>query len=151
MEDAGVNHSLDRPELADVGRLARRLVRRTVAAARADEGSVGKLLAAHLGAHGTALPVATGSWPGYDQVNVQTGLDAWLAEPGRTYELVGLTEYRHQDFGLADVGGPFQGLGRPPVGGPIQRNFNASKTGGRGVIGEYLGTFRRRAGSGARL
>jgi hypothetical protein len=103
VEDAGVNQSLDRPELADIGRLARRLVRRTVAAARADEGSVGKLLAAHLGAHGTTLPVATASWPGYDQVNVQTAVDMWLAEPGRTSQLVGLTDYRHSDFGLADL------------------------------------------------
>ena len=34
-----------RPELADVGRLARRLVRRTVSAARAEESSIGHLLA----------------------------------------------------------------------------------------------------------
>ncbi len=106
--------SPDRPELADVGRLARRLVRRTLAAARADEGSLGKLLAAHLGAQGTTLPVARGSWPAYDQVNVQTAIDIWLAEPGRTHELVGLTEYRHRDFGLADLlqtGGWGHGIG----------------------------------------
>jgi ATPase family associated with various cellular activities (AAA) len=101
--DAGVNPSLDRPELADVGRLARRLVRRTIAAARAEESSVGKLLTAHLGAQGTTLPVATGFWPGYDQVNVQTAVDIWLAEPGRAHQLVGLTDYRHSDFGLADL------------------------------------------------
>jgi len=101
--DAEVNRSLDRPELADVGRLGRRLVRRTIAAARADESSVGKLLAAHLGQQGTTLPVASGSWPGYDQVNVQTALDIWLAEPGRAHQLVGLTDYRHSDFGLADL------------------------------------------------
>ena len=103
VEDAGVNLSPDRPELADVGRLARRLVRRTIAAARADESSVGKLLAAHLGERGSTLPVATGFWPGYDQVNVQTAVDVWLAEPGRAHQLVGLTDYRHSDFGLADL------------------------------------------------
>ena len=114
MEDAGPSLSLDRPELADIGRLTRRLVRRTIAAARADEGSVGKLLAAHLGAQGTTLPVATGSWPGYDQVNVQTAVDIWLAEPGRTHQLVGLTDYRHSEFGLADLlqgGGWGHGIG----------------------------------------
>jgi hypothetical protein len=114
VEDAGVNLSPDRPELADVGRLARRLVRRTIAAARADEGSLGKLLTAHLGAQGTTLPVARRSWPAYDQVNVQTAIDIWLAEPGRTHELVGLTEYRHRDFGLADLlqtGGWGPGIG----------------------------------------
>jgi hypothetical protein len=93
----------ERPELADIGRLARRLVRRTVAAARAEEGSVGRVLADHLGAEAPTLPVARSSWPAYDQVNVQAGVDAWLAEAGRRHKLVGLTDYRHQDFGLADL------------------------------------------------
>ncbi len=92
-----------RPELADVGRLAKRLMQRTVAAARAEEGSVGRILADHLGGQAAELPVARGTWAAYDRVNVQTGLDAWLAEPGRTHQLVGLTQYRHRDFGLADL------------------------------------------------
>ncbi len=91
------------PELADIGRLARRLMQRTVAAARAGEESVGRLLTDHLGAQAAELPVAKGSWPGYDQVNVQTAVDAWLGEPGRQHQLVGLTEFRHRDFGLADL------------------------------------------------
>jgi hypothetical protein len=98
-----------RPELADIGRLARRVMQRTVAAARADEESVARLLAGHLNSDATP-PVARGSWPAYDQVNVQTGLDAWLAAPGRTHQLVGLTRYRHRDFGLADL---LQGSGQP--------------------------------------
>lgn len=85
-------------------------MRRTVAVARAEEQSVGRLLTEHLGPQASALPVATGSWPSYDQVNVQTGLDAWLAEPGRTHELFGLTQYRHRDFGLADL---LQGATQP--------------------------------------
>ena len=93
-----------RPELADVGRLARRLMNRTVAAARADEAeSVASVLGAHLGAGRAGLPVAKASWPGYDRVNVQTGLEAWLAEPGRSHELTGLTEFRDRDFGFADL------------------------------------------------
>ena len=99
-----------RPELADIGRLARRVVKRTVAAARADDESVGRLLADHLGTSDTNPPVAKGSWPAYDQVNVQTGLEAWLAEPGRTHELVGLARFRHSDINLADL---LQGGGRP--------------------------------------
>ena len=97
-----------RPELADIGRLARRFMARTVAAARAEEESVGRLLAEHLGVQAAAMPLARGSWPHYDQVNVQTGLDAWLAEPGRSHQLVGLTRYRHRDFGLADLMQPGQ-------------------------------------------
>jgi hypothetical protein len=116
-----------RPELADVGRLARRLVQRTVAAARADEGSVGQLLAAHLGPQAAALPVAKASWPAYDQVNVQTGLDAWLAEPGRTHELVGLTQYRHYDFGLADL---LDGGRHNPGIGSVETEAQAAGPGG---------------------
>ncbi len=76
---------------------------RTVAAARADEASVTRLLAEHLGSEAAELPVASGSWPSYDRVNVQTGLEAWLAEASRAHRLVGLTQYRHSDLGLADL------------------------------------------------
>jgi hypothetical protein len=92
-----------RPELSDIGRLGRRLVGRAVALARAEDASVLRLLADHLGPDPATLPVATGSWLPYDQVNVQTGVDAWLAEPGRTHQLVGLTQFRHRDFGLAEL------------------------------------------------
>jgi hypothetical protein len=91
------------PELADVGRLARRLVRRAVTAARAEDAPARKLLRAHLGAGADGLPVVSGTWPGYDHVNVQAGLDAWLAAGGRRHELAGLTGFRHQIFGLGDL------------------------------------------------
>jgi ATPase family associated with various cellular activities (AAA) len=93
----------DRPELADVGRLARRLVRQVVHAARADEASIQRLLTDHLGEQTATLPVASGAWQRYDHVNVQAGLDAWLAGPGREHELAGITGFRHQMFGLADL------------------------------------------------
>lgn len=93
-----------RPEFADVGRLARRMLTKTVAAARADDKSVRRLLSEHLGASALGdLPVAKGSWPAYDRVNVQTALDAWLAVAGREHRLVGVTQYRHRDFGLPDL------------------------------------------------
>jgi hypothetical protein len=91
------------PELADIGRLARRLVHRAVAEARAEEGSVSRLLRDHLGAGSAGFPVVVGAWPAYDQVNVQAGLDAWLSQPDRAHEVVGLTGFRHTDFGLADL------------------------------------------------
>jgi hypothetical protein len=102
------------PELADVGRLARRLLHRAVAAARAEDAPTQRLLRGHLGPGTATLPVVGGSWPGYDHVNVQAGLDAWLAGGGRPYELVGLTGFRHSMFGLADLmqsGGEATGLG----------------------------------------
>src|SRR6266496_1390921 len=93
----------DRPELADVGRLARRLVRQAVHIARAEEASIRRLLADHLGGQVGTLPVASRSWPRYDHVNVQAGLDAWLAEPGREHKVAGLTGFHHRVFGLADL------------------------------------------------
>jgi hypothetical protein len=86
-----------------------------VAAARAEDAPAQRLLRAHLGPAAASLPVVGGSWPGYDHVNVQAGLDAWLAgSGGRPYELVGLTGFRHRMFGLADLmqsGGEATGMG----------------------------------------
>ena len=94
------------PQLADIRRLTRRVVRQVVTAARADERSPQHLLAGHLGPEAAALPVARATWRGYDQVNVQAGLDAWLAEPGRRHEIVGLTGARYHGIGLADLSQP---------------------------------------------
>jgi cell division protease FtsH len=91
------------PELADIGRLARRALRRAVNAARADDASIPRILRNHLGPGAAGFPVVLSTWPRYDQVNVQEGLGAWLAEQGREHRTVGLTSFRHQDFGLADL------------------------------------------------
>jgi hypothetical protein len=48
------------------------------------------------------VPVVRAAWPGYDWVNVQVGLDAWLTGPGRRHELAGLTGF-HPGPGLADL------------------------------------------------
>jgi hypothetical protein len=104
----------DWPELADVGRMARRMVRRAVSAARAQDDPVPRVLRAHLGPDAAALPVVGGSWRGYDHVNLQAGMDAWLARWDREHELVGLTGFRHASFGLADLmrpGAETAGLG----------------------------------------
>jgi cell division protease FtsH len=98
-----------------VGRLARRLVQRAVTAARADQASARQLLIDHLGAGAAGRPVAAGSWQVYDQVNVQAGVDAWLEAPGREHRVAGLTQFRHQDFGLAELLGDSSGF-MPGVG-----------------------------------
>ena len=49
-----------------------------------------------------APAVVTESWRPYDHVNVQAGLEAWLAEPGREYEVIGVTAFQNREFGLAD-------------------------------------------------
>lgn len=93
-----------RPGLADVGRLVRRGVRAVVGAARAGERPrLSLILGQHLGPEAGTFDVVEETWPGYDHVNVQAGLDAWLAEPGRTWELVGVANFQHTMFGLGDL------------------------------------------------
>jgi hypothetical protein len=116
-----------RPELADVGRLLRRGVRAVVGAARADERvTLTRILAEFLGDGAASLEVVQESWPGYEHVNVQAGLDAWLAAPGRSSELVGIVGYQHHPFGLGElltavVGAPHEPFG-PRAGNPSRVN-----------------------------
>lgn len=93
-----------RPELADVRRLAKRAVRTFVSTARHDERpTFGSIVRSHLGLDMDDAAIVTERWPAYDAVNVQAGIDGWLAEDGRTHELVGVTGFRHHEFGLADM------------------------------------------------
>jgi hypothetical protein len=93
-----------RPELADVGRLVRRGVRAVVGAARAGERpALSGMLLDHLGGQAGELDVVEETWAGYDHVNVQAGLDAWLARPGRSAHLVGVVGYQHRPFGLGEL------------------------------------------------
>ncbi|HEX7188687.1 MAG TPA: ATP-binding protein [Actinomycetes bacterium] len=96
-----------RPELADVRRLGRRAVRGVVRAARADlTPTLNGTLRDHLGPLGADVAVVEESWRGYDHVNVQAGLEAWLAEPGRRHEVVGVANFQHQPFGLTELLNP---------------------------------------------
>jgi len=93
----------ERPELADIPRIARRLIRWAVQAARTEDTPLPGMLRDHLGPDAAGFPVVSGSWQGYDLVNVQAGLNGWLAGWRREHELVGLTGYQHESFGLADL------------------------------------------------
>ncbi len=93
-----------RLQLADVGKLARRARRMVVAVAREeDRVTFSRLIRDHLGTDPTTLDVVEETWPTYEHVNVQVGLDAWLAGPGRSHQLIGVTEFRHRDFDLAEL------------------------------------------------
>jgi len=93
------------PELSDVPRFGRMLVRRFVAQARASElPSFRSLVGDHLDRPVDELAVVEEYWRAYEHVNVQAALDAWLAESGRSHRLVGVADYRHRgSFGLADL------------------------------------------------
>lgn len=92
-------------EFADFGRYGRRLMRRFVAQARADERPVfANIIAEHLGMATESLPLVEERWPAYEHVNVQTALDLWASDPVRRVRTIGMTNYRHHGpFGLSDM------------------------------------------------
>jgi AAA+ superfamily predicted ATPase len=93
-----------RLQLSDVRKLVRRAQRRVVGAARAeDRTTFAKLVLEHLGTDRSSLDVVEETWPSYDHVNVQVGLDAWLEAPGRDHTLVGVANFRHRDFDLSEL------------------------------------------------
>ncbi len=77
-------------------------MRRAVAAARTEDAPVQRALWEHLGPQAADIPVVRTTWPGYDRVDVQVGLDAWLAGPARCHELAGITGF-HPGVGIADL------------------------------------------------
>jgi ATP-dependent 26S proteasome regulatory subunit len=123
-----------RPELSDIARYGRMLVRRFVSEARAaEQPTFRSVIAAHLGVPLADLPVVEEHWPAYEHVNVQAALDAWLDTPGRAHRLVGLADYRHRGpFGLADLlgqDGPMRHHGPRP--GNVTRTSLPSGPAGR--------------------
>jgi DNA polymerase III delta prime subunit len=57
----------------------------------------------HLGADTTELPVVADVFESWDHINVQTAVDAWLTEPGRSHELFGLMGSGRHVGSLADI------------------------------------------------
>ncbi|MGC1183987.1 MAG: ATP-binding protein [Candidatus Dormiibacterota bacterium] len=85
--------------------------------ARADEvPTLPGLLAEHLGPDAASLPVVGETWPTYEHVNLQAGLDAWLIGEGRSHRLVGITGFQHRMFSLADLSQPETAANGPGVG-----------------------------------
>jgi hypothetical protein len=75
-----------------------------VGVARADDRlGFARIMREHLRADADSLDVVQETWPSYDHVNVQAGLDAWLDTDRRTHDVVGVVNYRHRDFGLSDL------------------------------------------------
>ena len=93
------------PQLSDVGRYGRYVVRRFVSKARAvDQPTFRSVLTEHLGGSVHDLPVTVEQWPAYEHVNVQGALDVVLEEHGDRARILGVAGHRHHGpFGIADL------------------------------------------------
>jgi hypothetical protein len=128
MTSFGESFADGEPELADVGRLARKLVQRAVRTARTEDQPLRRVLLDHLGPEAAALPTVSDTCPLYEQVNLQIGLDAWLAEPGREHRAIGITgvaQLRFSDVTIGDLiqAGPGDHYGNAGVGAPVAMNL----------------------------
>jgi hypothetical protein len=116
--DEPIDGEADALEFADLGRFGRRLVRRFVTQARADERPrFASIIREHLGVPVQSLPLVEERWPSYEHVNVQTALNLWTTDSVRQVETVGMTNYRHRGpFGLSDLlgGGDMDGFAPRP-------------------------------------
>jgi len=99
------------PQLSDIGRYGRYVVRRFVSKARAvDQPTSRSVLTEHLGGRVHESPVTVEQWPAYEHVNVQGALDVVLDEYDDRARILGVAGHRHHGpFGIADL------LGDDPV------------------------------------
>ena len=112
-----------KPELADLRRLARRGVDFAVRAARVDEQpTVHALITAHLGVERARdADVAQQRWAGYESVNMQRAIDAWIQAPGRSHRVIGVAT-TGPDLGLAELIS-----GSNPYGMPNSRPMSVAR------------------------
>jgi cell division protease FtsH len=85
-----------------------------------DEPAIRKLLLEHLGGELAEMPVVSAPLAGYERVNFQVALDAFLAADGRASQLIGLSTMRGYRFGLAELGQPASRFGMLPDPGPAE-------------------------------
>jgi hypothetical protein len=107
MTPSGAPSADERPELADAGRLARKLLQRAVRTARTQDQALRAVLLDHLGPDAATLPTVSDTVPLYEQVNLQVGVEAWLAaSPARSHEVIGITgvqQIRFNDVTIGDL------------------------------------------------
>ena len=74
----------------------------------------------HFGMEPSELPVTSLNVAEYDQPNVQVALEAYLAEPGRSAETIGISASPHSEVSLSQLAGRSRyGFGVDP--GPVER------------------------------
>ncbi|MGH9165698.1 MAG: ATP-binding protein, partial [Acidimicrobiales bacterium] len=95
---------MDSAEVDDFAALFRRFLER-MAKPTGDEPSLAERLAEHLGVDPIGLSAIAESFDTWEHANVQAALDAYLAEPGRQAQLVGIlgSQKRNYGAGLSDL------------------------------------------------
>jgi len=71
--------------------------------APSEESPLRRRLREHLGVEPSGLPVVSRELPRWERPNLQVALDAYLDEPGRTHEYLGLGPQRGWHMGLAEL------------------------------------------------
>ncbi len=89
-------------ELREFAQSFQRLLDWLPAAAATDDGFPARLRA-HFGESPTAFPATRLNIPEYDRPNVQVALDADLARPERSAELLGFSAPSHTEFSLSQL------------------------------------------------
>ncbi len=91
-------------------------------AAEAPHSPLLERIQAHLGTNSTELPVVSEEYDTFDHPNLQIALDAYLAESGRSADLIGIgtDNKRFMQFGLSDLLSWGGQSGRPTLNeGPV--------------------------------
>jgi hypothetical protein len=87
----------------ELARALRDLQAWAVAHASAEESALRVRLREHLGIDSAELPVVSNTKPPWERANLQVAIDAYLAQPGRSYDFVGLSAQRGWHMGLAEL------------------------------------------------
>ena len=107
----------------DFGHVFRDFLQQAVAEGSGPEPFFHTKLTAHLGVSPTTLAIVSETFPGHDHPNVQIAMDAYLAEPGRRFELLGVSSERKRVgyLALGDLVGTASGglWSTAPGQGPV--------------------------------
>jgi hypothetical protein len=115
----------DRPSLGAFGATFRGLFEQMASQAAETEPPLAKRLREHFGAAATEFPVLEEKFKWSDRPNLQVAIDAYLAVPSRSSELIGISAGQSRfmmGIQLADLLAPPPSalMGPPPSIGPVQ-------------------------------
>jgi hypothetical protein len=137
----------------ELARALRDLQAWAVAHAPAEESPLRIRISEHLGLDPAELPVVSNAVPVWERANLQVAIDAYLAEPGRSHDFIGLSAQRGWHMGLAELAqrpqrsrGGWIGFAGGPQAGP--QEHVTVKVGERTIVCVASGLFLIRDSEG---